>query len=160
MMLTPTRVPRFVTYYRHGEVLLLLRPRHAGHAPPLGPGDLVDVESTLRGAGLTAGPGGSRLFADPFAGGGDKPRTPLRMTRPTRGELVLQCMNLAGWVRFPERKNPEQNLADFVELRDSIRDVGIAVEALNTNMSGKPVGNDYELVAASPNWLAHPFEGC
>jgi hypothetical protein len=176
-MARKSRATPFLTYFRHGEMLLLLRPNNAGaqQAAAVDPGHLDPLRDILRLARGVGGDGNEAMTVrnnDPFH------REPFRATSRARAPLLLQranpadtvvlhCVNLASWVPNPARLNPERAYVDFDTARRTIRDVGVAVRAVNQAVEAErrqnrsiAIGPDYTLVAAAPNWLAEPMEGC
>jgi len=152
-----------LTYYRYGEVLLLLTPNDPKitSAPPVAAGDLDAIESALTDVEIVRGDSGTPFWSNPFDGP-VTPRLPLLMQRGgTRGTKVLVSVNLASWIRDPETLDTSTP-DGLISARNAVKDVGVVVLALNEQLS-KPatirVGTDYTLAAASPNWIANPFDG-
>lgn len=163
---------RHITYYRHGEVALLLEPI-GGESQALKDGTLVngspDSQPPLDAETLAAL---QKLFervevpllldaagsARPAITGADhRERNVLPMRR--KGLRVLQIVNLCSWIAYPMK---EKRIG---KLRDSIRDVAIAVNRLNMFIKSNEKTDEnlrvgrYYLRAAGPNWLAMRFNG-
>ena len=151
------RDPGF-SYFRYGEVVLLLedgdsrRPFQSydpGNRRPIEGRAVDDVRGVLRQAGVDLN---DDAFTRP-----DEPRTrallPMRRAG-RRGVRALQAVYLRSWLPEPD------NVGDFGARRRAIHDVGTAVNVVNrlvADAGGAIAVGDYQLVAASPNWLALPF---
>jgi len=176
------------TYYRHGELALLLELKDPGpdgdpnakkvwsalnqqtppeEFPSIDDDTLADLEKFFTQPHAGSPPlsdQGIGLSGDPTLGPWGKPRPSVPMARGehpaiTRGALpVLQVVNLKSWIPDPVAEN------DPARLDPAIRDVAVAVTGLNALISAAPQGEPirlgpYRLLAASPNWLALPFQG-
>ncbi len=141
-------MPHNITYFRHGEVCLLLKPKDPNAAAAHGrfdAGYLYALDQALAGVGRHDNP-----FQGPIG-----PRTPIPMQRwGDRGLQILQTVNLASWIPVPEQldaRNPEH----LPRLQASIAGVPAALATINQR-AGEDLG-EYILVGASPNWLETPF---
>ena len=156
----PARQQPHITYWRHGEVLLLLQPVN-GEQPALHPledDDLAEIRRVLKDASIAPYRGRQDvLYPNPFQGtNGPHSLLPLRRSA-ARGLRALQCINLASWIPDPARLDPDDD-QQFEHLSRAVRDVGIAVRRLNQAGSIR-VGEHWMLLAASPNWIGMPFDG-
>lgn len=159
---------RHITYYRHGEVALLLEPidkervLHDGtivdgppdKQPPLDAETLAALRERFQACGVPLLTDDAAAVSDPAITGADgRVRSVLPMRR---GELcVLQTVNLQSWIAEPMK---EKRLK---RLRASIDDVATAVNRLNEyiHQHRDAKFGRYRLRAAGPNWLAMRFNG-
>ncbi|MGI8551581.1 MAG: hypothetical protein ACR2PL_12480 [Dehalococcoidia bacterium] len=166
-----------VTYYRHGEVSLLLEPidQATMHelSEPLPPErlPLIDDQSLTALKELFARIDHPLHPTAPLQGPDGQMRRLLPMGRSEKLQVLL-TVNLASWI---ERPVEETNL---VRLQRSIEDVAAAVRQINmgegdvtgkatrsadtpelgasSTVAGQVAGN-YRITAASPNWLGLSF---
>jgi hypothetical protein len=152
-----------ITFYRHGEVAVLLRPtgerlrqdlaerRPPDDQPPLDENTLNELAEVFKRVDV---PLYDRGQGDRFAalrGADDRLRRVLPMQRDEL--LVLQTVNLHSWVPYPMTE------PDLEAKARSISDVATAVREVNgwIGEEGRPLNADYHLVAVAPNWLATRF---
>jgi hypothetical protein len=158
------RSDQFVSFFRHGELLLVLeRTGEAGDAhhhpyPELDEWDLQEMRSAL----LAVAPhlqGHDPLHPTPFRGKRG-PRTIIPLDWIEGSARALQVVNLRSWdagISWLDRHDDEL----VPVLRGSVADVGRMVERLNDALDrGRTVHvGPYRLLAVSPNWVATPFQG-
>ena len=165
MVQVPTTEAR-ITYYRHGEVVLLLQPEEGmieELARRIAPGERPVMDDRSRQAIVTwlTQEAKVRLFAEgdeytaPFERADHALRRVLPMQRQA-GLFALYTINLESWIREPV---PE---TDPTRLDPSIQGVADAVKAINSQLPPggvRPGDSSYRILKASPNWLGLAFQG-
>jgi hypothetical protein len=139
-----------LTFFRHGEVCLLLRPRDRTVAAAQGRFD------TAYRAALNEILDEVELDENPFQGPLGL-RTPVPMDRGAeRGLRILQTVNVRGWIPRPSDLDSTTPAA-FERLLGAMQGMINAMDRLNERLD-RTYG-DYTLVDVSPNWTAMPFNG-
>jgi hypothetical protein len=164
----PNGGPEFLAYFLPAELTVLLRPVRAELVatlrqprlpeewPPLDAGTLAALDVVLKDLPPELKQGHDiRLHPDtPLEGPDGQPRRLLPMQRGGDDRpLVLQTVNLRSWT--PDLRTARTKQA----LRRPLAEAGIAAGGVNTILGDPPTPinlGDYELVAATPNWLAAP----
>lgn len=157
-----------MTYFRPGEITLLLKPPddRRRECPEVTEGDLGELRRVLVDVGvfLNAHPlqrpngeprprivvqrSGNRVWSDRAWPGRGRRRYPQPRT------LVLQTVNLRSWNPAPE------NARGNMDLATPIAEVGLAVNHINDRLDegrGPLMVGRYEVVAAAPNWQTTAF---
>jgi hypothetical protein len=157
---------QFISFFRHGELLLVLEYGGDGDAaapprslyPEIDDWDLAELRAAL----LAVSPhlnGKDPLHVTPFRGKRG-PRTIIPIDWVEGSARALQVVNLRSWdVGISHFDRHDENTVEV--LRGSLADVGIMVERLNEALDrGRKVRvGPYRLLAVSPNWVATPFQG-